>query len=508
MTTDSSSNHSSPVPTGVKNPGRKLPVTKTPACTTFKVQPGYSRTNPPPPPPGPPPCWSATPLSRNSHRTATPLALNFGPTGHAYHLHVVIPCVGSVLKIGNDIGETFVGGSNLTPCLNPKANNCRRPTAFSNVQKLETIMDTGTEFKLHDATDDKNSDTTLLNWLDELAHSFKKLGLDTIFRIPNTRWTSETYILEDWGKATLEFVEPWVAQLESGIFDPRHGGTRFLPCQYDIKNLEYSSTFILNSLTPAYKQLVIKDLGHGVPGPTILSHLLLARITLQSTKQCEYVEALCSVCLTAFPGEDVRLMNHKISELCKGIEQTGHLPHDLSLLIIQCYTCSQVTQFYDLMWAYEAKLLTNATAYTWNKITKEGMRNYLLLQNYWHPNGKSTTANPVTTRNEFANYVKKTDEHIEQLDDQFKQFNALKLQGTRTDTNTDNGTEPFCFDCNKKELRGVTKVVLPLDLETSILSRTRINNHINIPLLKRRLRMASPSYIARSASRRSKMDGR
>ena len=59
----------------------------------------------------------------------------------------------------------------------------------------------------------------------------------------------------------------------------------------------------------------------------------------------------------------------------------------------------------------------------------------------------------MTTRNEFANYVKKTDEQFEELDEQFEQLNALKLQGTRTDTNNDNGMEPFCFDCNKKGVK-------------------------------------------------------
>ena len=114
-------------------------------------------------------------------------------------------------------------------------------------------MEAGTEFKLSSALDDsKDKQTTMIDWLSQLANTFEELGLDTVFCIPNAAWTEESYILEDWGSAKKDFVCPWIAQLKAGVCNPRNGSTHCLPCQYDMKNLKYLSKFILNSLTPNY----------------------------------------------------------------------------------------------------------------------------------------------------------------------------------------------------------------------------------------------------------------
>lgn len=129
------------------------------------------------------------------------------------------------------------------------------------------------------------------------------------------------------------------------------------------------------------------------------------------------------------------------------VEKAGNAPHDHATLVVQCYTCSQVMPFYNLMRAIEAKLLIDATAYTWKQILKDAMKHYLLLQNHWHPNGKNTAARHAATKTEFSHFIKATD----------KRINALKLQnGNGNDNGNSNNTDSskwYCYDCNKKGVK-------------------------------------------------------
>ena len=213
--------------------------------------------------------------SQQTSRSQVVLNRNTAPTVHG----VVVPRVGGVLKLDRDTGEAFTGGSNLSIGVQmPQFPNQRRPVKYSSVSSFIALLEKGMEFKLA-GPDEKNNDTTLTFWFQALAEKLKHYGLDTVFTIPNASWTSETYIAESWGKAKEDFVQPWVDQLLSGVYDPRKH--RRLPeCQYDIQNLYYSGTFILASLTSKYRQEMVEELGPSPHGPTLLVHILKTRLIL------------------------------------------------------------------------------------------------------------------------------------------------------------------------------------------------------------------------------------
>lgn len=288
---------STPQATGAHHPGRQRNFVPSPPGTVPRrwtpTPTRPQKKSPPPTPPAPPaapPHPKPTPPSKKKVPPPPPKVPSFtySLSSHPMLFNVIVPRVGSVLRISDTEREAFVGGSNRVPTITPETNDCRRPANFYHISKLEVKMEAGTEFKLSSALDDsKDKQTTMIDWLSQLANTFEELGLDTVFCIPNATWTEESYILEDWGSAQKDFVPPWIAQLKAGVYDPRNGGKHYLPCQYDMKNLKYSSKFILNSLTPDYRKFVLKDVGHHETGPMLLCHLLLRRVTLQDSKQRE-----------------------------------------------------------------------------------------------------------------------------------------------------------------------------------------------------------------------------
>ena len=67
--------------------------------------------------------------------------------------------------------------------------------------------------------DAKKNNTSVPEWFRDIANGLNSLGLDTVFRVPNADWTAEIYLTEEWGQATNRLVEPWVAQLKTGVLN-------------------------------------------------------------------------------------------------------------------------------------------------------------------------------------------------------------------------------------------------------------------------------------------------
>ena len=84
-------------------------------------------------------------------------------------LNVAVPCVGSVLKLDDDNGEAFVGGSNVfSNDQFPTSTDCRRPVRCSSILDLEKKISEGMEFKLT-PLESKKQGATLVDWVTELA---------------------------------------------------------------------------------------------------------------------------------------------------------------------------------------------------------------------------------------------------------------------------------------------------------------------------------------------------
>ena len=106
-------------------------------------------------------------------------------------------------------------------------------------------------------------------------------GLDTVVRIPNNDWTSETNIITEYGKAKASLITPWLLQLQtSGVQHPTSGP---LPiCSYDITNLSFLGDKLLNSLKPAFKSDVIQSVGVDADGLTIFQSIIQKCVLLNA----------------------------------------------------------------------------------------------------------------------------------------------------------------------------------------------------------------------------------
>ena len=94
----------------------------------------------------------------------------------------VTPRVGGVLPDGGS-GEAWTGGSNIVHCHMPTHLGQRRPMKYGSSSALLEKIEAGSKDKL--GTNDQKSDISFQMWMRTPSQGLVKLGLDTVFLIPN-----------------------------------------------------------------------------------------------------------------------------------------------------------------------------------------------------------------------------------------------------------------------------------------------------------------------------------
>ena len=107
--------------------------------------------------------------------------------------------------------EAWVGGSNIAPLPMAIHFGQRRPLDYKNAFTVQQTCKAGIEEKLGKVIEKNDFAFTL--WVGKLKKRIEENGMDTVFRVPDSTWTSEIYILEDWGKAQMDLVTPWVINI-------------------------------------------------------------------------------------------------------------------------------------------------------------------------------------------------------------------------------------------------------------------------------------------------------
>jgi hypothetical protein len=108
----------------------------------------------------------------------------------------------------------------------------RRPTDFKSANIIEPITTKGLPDDRHIGPDEKTSKITLTSWVNSTRSYMEECGLDTVFHVYDGKTDSEIYLLTDWGSASPDKIEAWVATLCVGV--PRMDGTVSPPCNYMI----------------------------------------------------------------------------------------------------------------------------------------------------------------------------------------------------------------------------------------------------------------------------------
>ena len=152
---------------------------------------------------------------------------------------------------------------------------------------------------------DEESDIQLTVWIKMIARNMEILGMDTVFKVPNLSLMQETDLLKDWTSIAVVDVDEWITMLKTGVGSkPR--------CPYDKQNLEWSGSYILNSLTKKLHSDVTQTTGQYPYGPEVLREVINIKQQLDSTAIRVIEQELQKLCLDCEPAENVAKFTKKV----------------------------------------------------------------------------------------------------------------------------------------------------------------------------------------------------
>ena len=232
---------------------------------------------------------------------------------------VPVPRSGGVYADENG-GEAWGGGSNIDVPQAAVNLGQRRPAKYSSAAAVQELCKKGISYKLGNYNE--KSDVSFTLWIETFAKHCTDNGMDTVFRIPNSTWTKETFILEEWGKATETLVDPWVKSLKTGVNNP-FSQRPAIPCSYDRQSLEWSAASLLSSLSDSLKDDVVSSVGVNSTGPQVFVCIITKLSPLTASLQRNYIKELEKLDVTQEEGENIINFNKKVREKCKKICNVG-----------------------------------------------------------------------------------------------------------------------------------------------------------------------------------------
>jgi hypothetical protein len=140
-------------------------------------------------------------------------------------------------------------------------------------------------------------------------------------------------MLSQFGHADVALVKGWVTWLES------HGDF------YDAKNLTMSWKMIKASLELDMLKLVEREAPGNSPGPVVFAAVVNLHQSLSSSAVRQLTEELQTLKITKEPAENVTKFSEKVLNIALRIQGAGPgtCPHDLPLLVYECYKgCSNL----------------------------------------------------------------------------------------------------------------------------------------------------------------------
>ena len=127
---------------------------------------------------------------------------------------IELPRVGGIYS-----GTAWTGGSAIAEkrLKRPKTIFARRPSDFRGASKIEEVATKGLREEKRLGLE--KSQVSLTTWIGLVRTLLEESGQDSVFRVDDGESTivkSEIYLLEDWGRANLTLVLPWVEKLRRG----------------------------------------------------------------------------------------------------------------------------------------------------------------------------------------------------------------------------------------------------------------------------------------------------
>eukprot|EP00980_Cylindrotheca_fusiformis_P022352 scaffold9224_cov170-Cylindrotheca_fusiformis.AAC.2 len=296
----------------------------------------------------------------------------------------------------------------------------------------------GDDLKLEMAQKRDEDGISLVNWSRLVQRDFEKKGLDTVFRIgsvpdANGNYTQEIYIFEEWGKVKLEDIKNWTDSLTD---------------EYDVENLQLSADAILNSLGKHLSQKVMSIASKQPTGPELffLAVGFMSYLTEETIRQKS--NELGNLRLKDIPGENVRVLVEKVSELAREIESSGRPPSDLLQLCSRPFTKGTVEDFKIHAFNINNKVKTHDYGKDWESLMIEHANFYqeLIQSNDWPP---AKGANKEDTDSQIQGLVAKMDEVSKKVDANLSRINSN--QGSSGNGDGGGRGKRKCFRCQSED---------------------------------------------------------
>ena len=223
----------------------------------------------------------------------------------------------------------WTGGFRNTLAQSPKTPYCLRPGDYKGFTKVYEMAIKGLERRFGNDL----LDYPLLSFCKKAYKHMADTGMDSVFYFE--KGGREFNILEHYTAFTLTEIETAVDVLKL------KGGDG-----YDINHLNWSATFLLNSITlELEKPVLLKIPDTSVSGPVLWMHLVQYVESNTATAHQALLEQLKQVKLTNFTGENVKKCTEKLSTLCRRLELADELPKNIGMLICDAMVTCSVEEF-------------------------------------------------------------------------------------------------------------------------------------------------------------------
>jgi len=353
---------------------------------------------------------------------------------------VMEPHIGGLMYDGS-INEPWCGGTNLVKKAVPTHLGQHRPFKYGSSKALMEEIRKGTVDKM--GTNKEGHDCNFPLWMDMQEDALIKLGLDTMFLMPNSNWTEEECIFSNYELKWVHY-KGWVEQLKAGVIKGNSlmGPIQLPVCGYDLQNLEWSGAFILASLTDQFHLEILQTCGINASGPEIMCTIVRKKMNVMRTIQRDYTNKLRKLHISQVSGEHVPTLNNKIKECCTVICRLENAPKDLSIIVLMCFLNATVQIFAQEIHRLYIQLETDVIQMTWLDVLEKTDTYYSLFSSFWTP----TAIKPISTNDGFANLTKAQCTMVNKL------ITKIKAGGTITNGTLTQG-KISCWDCGKNDVK-------------------------------------------------------
>jgi hypothetical protein len=159
-------------------------------------------------------------------------------------------------------------------------------------------------------------------------------GMDTVFYVEDDEgnWKS---VLHHHSTFTTKAIEDKIEEyVDDDLYD-----------KYDLANLKFSATFLINSIDPEMRKDIVPYCRRGITGPELWMRIV-ADVHSDSVMRMEQLkEDVKAMKVKDFKGENIKMYSAAMLEKCRELENANALPANICITINNQLTQCSVADF-------------------------------------------------------------------------------------------------------------------------------------------------------------------